>query len=399
MEAGRNPRIADLEDLFDAAVDLGAEARQAFLDRACAGHTELRQQLEVLLAADPYPTVSRLKHFRLADDNKPGRESIIGTTAGGYEIKAHLASGGMGEVYLAEHRLIGRRAAVKVVRSDLSRDRVAIARFFNEARVTSAISHPGIVDVFDVGYHENGRAFYIMEYIAGKTLHDRLDRKGPLTAGHAIALMKQITGALTAAHARGVVHRDLKPANIMVVGDPGVEFGERIKIVDFGIAKQLGAVEMSAHDSGQTSWHAMHSRVLTEPSGRAAGHSIAGLETMNGVVMGTPAYMAPEQSRCASTVDHRADLYALGCIMFHMLCGQPPFFGHRDHKILQRQQTVPAPSLRALVPSLDRATEALILRLLAKNPQQRVPGAQQLLIELDRLTQYKEAFPHLRWPS
>ena len=162
-------------------------------------------------------------------------QDVIGETVGNYRITDLLSKGGMGVVYTAEHVHIGRKAAVKVLLPSVSDKPDVVPRFFAEARATAAIGHPGIVEIFDFGRLENGNAYLIMELLDGVPLARRLSV--PMPADRALALMEHITSALAAAHAKGIVHRDLKPANIVLVPEPGVRFGERTKLLDFGIAK------------------------------------------------------------------------------------------------------------------------------------------------------------------
>jgi len=281
-------------------------------------------------------------------------QDVIGETVGNYRITDLLSKGGMGVVYTAEHVHIGRRAAVKVLLPSISGKPDVLPRFFAEARATAAIGHPGIVEIFDFGRLDNGNAYLIMELLDGVPLAKRLSV--PMAADRALALMEHITSALSAAHAKGIVHRDLKPANIVLVPDPGVRFGERTKLLDFGIAK------LADNELGKE------------------------YATRTGTIMGTPAYMAPEQCRGASDVDHRADLYALGCILFHMLCARPPFLGFGAGEIIGMQQFVPPLPPRSLNPEIPPEVEALVLRLLEKDPAARVQSTEDLLVELSALT-------------
>ncbi|MEM9493796.1 MAG: serine/threonine-protein kinase, partial [Myxococcota bacterium] len=233
------------------------------------------------------------------------------------------------------------------------RGRRAVSRFFHEAKATSALGHPGIVSVFDFGFYGDGRAYLTMEFLAGESLRQRIARRGPMAADQVVALTRHTVQALAAAHAQDIVHRDLKPGNLMVVPDPGVPYGERIKVLDFGIAK-------------------------------VAASSDCEFVTVSGQTLGTPAYMAPEQIRSPRDVDGRADLYALGCIMFHMLCGQPPFTGSYG-AVLSKQLFTPPPAVSALVPDVAPELDALILRLMAKDPAARLADTGELLNYLDEL--------------
>ena len=266
---------------------------------------------------------------------------MIGTLFGSYRVVGIIGGGGMGTIYRAEHTLIGRPAAVKVLNPTYARERTVVNRFFNEARAATAIQHPGIVEVFDFGYQPDGTAFIVMEFLAGESLASRITSRGTLLETEAFAIARGIASALGAAHARGIVHRDIKPDNIFLVPDSEVASGERVKLLDFGIAK--------LSDVASESWS----------------------QTRTGAVLGTPSYMAPEQCAGAGKVDHRADLYSLGCVLFEMMTGRPPFVGAGAGEVLGAHQYVAAPGLRQFAPHASLAAEELVARLLAKAPDQR----------------------------
>jgi serine/threonine protein kinase len=273
--------------------------------------------------------------------------TMLGTVVGGYRIVAKLNEGGMGAVYRAEHALIGKPAAVKVLLPELSMNRDVVGRFFNEARATTQIRHPGIVEVFDFGYLPDGQAYLVMEFLDGEPLSRRIHRLGQLDEASATGILRAVCAALTAAHAHGIVHRDLKPDNIFLVRDP--EIGERPKLLDFGIAK------------------------LTDTANAPTS------KTRTGTVMGTPMYMSPEQCRGAGDVDHRSDLYSLGCILHELVCGRPPFVAEGAGEIIGAHQFVaPLPPSRYR-PGLSPQIESVILRLLAKRPDDRIQSAQELI--------------------
>ncbi|HZJ66952.1 MAG TPA: serine/threonine-protein kinase, partial [Kofleriaceae bacterium] len=203
----------------------------------------------------------------------------VGTLVGAYRVLQLIGEGGMGRVWLVEHTMLGRRAAIKMLHPALSARPEVVTRFFNEARAATAISDAGIVQIFDFGHHVDGSAYIVMEFLDGEPLDRRLKRVGRLFVPDALRLMRQVAGSVGAAHARGIVHRDLKPDNIFLVRDAEVAGGERAKIVDFGIAKLLGENLV---------------------------------KTLTSSVIGTPTYMSPEQCRGAGQVDQRSDVYALG---------------------------------------------------------------------------------------
>lgn len=292
---------------------------------------------------------------------------MIGRMLGAYEIKGVLGEGGVSTVFWAEHFEMGQRAAIKMIKPEFARNEKVVARFLREAEVTSRIRHPGIVTVFDLGYHTSESPYLIMELLDGESLRQRIGRIGRIPRDQALAIARHIASALAAAHRSGVVHRDLKPGNIMLVRDPAVPFSERPKVVDFGIAKLMEPYYRN-HVPAQPS------RLLPL--------------TDRGKVLGTVSYMAPEQCLVNTPVDHRADLYALGCVLFHMLCGRPPFVGPA-HWVMCQQVEVQPPSPREIDPahesSVDPAIDALILRLLAKNPAVRPQSAGEVIAELDAL--------------
>ncbi|HEY2899132.1 MAG TPA: protein kinase [Polyangia bacterium] len=265
----------------------------------------------------------------------------VGQQLGGYTILHRIGQGGMGDVYLAQHRRVARKAAVKVLLPELSQKATVLDRFFNEARATSLIKHPGIVEILDCDVLDD-QAFIIMEYLEGESLGEYLHRAGALGADlpFLLGVSTCIASAVGAAHNTGIIHRDLKPDNVYLhlpgVNDPTVT----VKILDFGIAKL-------AQQEGGTS------------------------QTKTGMLLGTPAYMSPEQCRGAGLVDLRSDIYSLGCILYELICGAPPFVheGAGD-MIIAHVSEAPEP-LVARVPGIAPALNALIMRMLGKKPEQR----------------------------
>jgi eukaryotic-like serine/threonine-protein kinase len=261
-----------------------------------------------------------------------------GTPIGAYRIVKLLGAGGMSEVFVAEHALLGRRAAIKVLRARLSRQSDVVQRLFNEARIMTAIANPGIVQIFDFGFHVDGSAYIVMELLEGEALDARLARRGPLAIAEALGLVRQVASALWAAHAFGVVHRDLKPENIFLARDHEVAGGERAKILDFGIATLIGEDASVARES---------------------------------VVLGTPSFMSPEQCRGAGTVEQRSDVYSLGCVLFTMITGRPPFAQAAPAELLALHQLEPAPVPSQHAPGIPEVVDHLVLRCMAKDPTER----------------------------
>jgi len=273
---------------------------------------------------------------------------MLGTQIGSYRVVSKIGEGGMGSVWVAEHELLKRKVAVKVLLKELTSDASIKRRFMNEARATSQIVHPGIVRIWDFGEHTDGTAYMLMELLEGETLRERIARRGRYDLDHALALLRQIAEALGAAHAQKVVHRDLKPENIFLVADAAAPFGVQPKILDFGIAK------------------------LLDPSMDAP-------QTRAGSIIGTPLYMSPEQCMARPDIDHRADLYSLGGILFLLLCGRPPFGKGDFGQMLNAHVNEPPPRPSSVVPSLPPWIDEVVLRLLAKEREQRFQSTDELL--------------------
>jgi hypothetical protein len=289
---------------------------------------------------------------------------MLGQVIHGYRIDRAMSEdkGGFGDVYFATHVDSGAEAVVKVLKPEMSALRDIVARFFNEARAAASIHHPGIVQIHNVGYHGD-RAYLLMERLRGGDLEQRLER-GPLPLDRAIIFLRQAAGAIGAAHERGIVHRDLKPANLFVVDDPDVIGGERVKVLDFGIAKLTA-------DSG---------------AGKTQG------------VFGSPPYMSPEQCASTAAVDARSDLYSLGCIFYELVCGRPPF-GHGGIELIASHlRDTPQPP-RAIAPWVPPAVEQVILALLEKQPERRIPSCAALIAALDEAARVSgipgASVPHL----
>jgi len=275
----------------------------------------------------------------------------IGSQVGPYRIIGELGEGGMGVVYRAVHSQLDRPTAIKVLRPELGRNVWALDRFLTEARAAAVVRHPGIVEIYDYGIMASGRPFIAMELLEGVTLGRRLAAQGRLLPVDAARVARQIAVALAAAHGSGVAHRDLKPDNVFLVRDvPGGPF-DRVKLFDFGIAKRDGHVA---------------------PRDSAAD-----------VILGTPVYMAPEQCRGHDEYDHRADLYSLGCILFEMLRGEPPYGRGPTEALFEAHVRAPIPDLAA-GGEVARDLARLVTRLLAKRPDARPRSALEVVAMLDR---------------
>jgi serine/threonine protein kinase len=295
-----------------------------------------------------------------------GPETLVGLTLSGrYLIERLIGEGGMGAVYLAQHTHIRKRVAVKVLHPEMSRLPEVVARFEREAMAAAHIEHPNVASATDFGKLEDGSFFLVLEYVEGRSLRDVI-AEGPLELGRAILIVRQIAGALGRAHALGIVHRDLKPENVMLVAREGnADFA---KVLDFGIAKvPMGELVGESKGPGQ---------VLTQL----------------GMVYGTPEYMAPEQA-LGQPVDARADLYALGAIMFEMIAGVRPYEHASKVTLLGMHVTAPIPRVRDRAPGVQAPVEIdeILTRLLAKESSQRFEDAKDLVAVLDATSAQLEA--------
>jgi putative nucleotidyltransferase with HDIG domain len=272
--------------------------------------------------------------------------SLVGQVVGGYRLVTALRSGGMGTVYYAEHTVIGRRAAVKVLHPAIAHDPQLISRFLIEARAANDIRHPNVVEITDLG-HTGDLHYIVMSFLEGETLGERLEREKILDEATTIRIIRQIASALAAAHDHGIVHRDLKPENVFLLNHP--DYPDYVKVLDFGIAKLIG------------------------PQQPNAPHN-----TMMGTVLGTPAYMSPEQCRGQAELDHRSDIYSLGIMLYEMLTGEVPF--RRDSPaevLLAHVRDLPASPLD-LNPKLSGHISDAILRALDKDPARRFASMREL---------------------
>ncbi len=279
-----------IEDLFEAALRLPPGQRPQFLEETCPGDAELRRALVSLLdSADSADTLLQDPPLRFADQRSLSR----GHKLERFEILELLGRGGMGDVYRARDLRLKRDVALKVLPSHVARDPANVARFEREARAASALSHPNIVQIYDIG-HNDGIDWIASELVSGHTLRQVM-KGGALPVGRAIGIAMQIADGLAAAHAAGVVHRDLNPGNVMLTPEG------RAKILDFGLAKR-------------------------DPALAGASETLKTAVTMPGLMMGTPGYMAPEQI-LGKPADARADIFSLGVIVYELLSGKPAFSG------------------------------------------------------------------------
>jgi serine/threonine-protein kinase len=269
-----------------------------------------------------------------------------GARLGDWVIECKIGEGGMGQVYAAVHAVIGKRAAIKVIRTELATPTGA-ERFVQEARVVNQIGHPNIVDIFHIGQLDDGRPYLVMELLRGRTLGERLgEARIPPTI--AIDLLQQMCAALAAAHAHGVIHRDLKPENVFVSDTPR---GPVVKLVDWGIAKLVDTAEL--------------------------GSDTPRSMTRSGTLIGTPQYLSPEQAR-GRGVDERTDIYSLGAIAYELFLEEPPFTADNVADLIAMHLREPVPTPSDVWPDIPRRLEALLVAMLAK-----LPGERPSLIEVN----------------
>jgi serine/threonine-protein kinase len=303
---------------------------------------------------------------------------------GRYRLKEKLGSGGMGDVYLAEHTLLKRPCAIKVIRREKAGDPRALARFEREVQAASQLSHWNSIYIYDYGRTADGTFFYVMEYLSGLSLQQLVKKRGPVSPGRAIYLLKQVCEALTEAHCRHLIHRDIKPANIMVTELGGAY--DVAKLLDFGLVKPL-TENLTGGDEELT---------------------------QIGSVTGSPLYMSPEQSVGESPLDERSDIYSLGAVAYYALTGRPPFEASSPLKVMMAHATEQPKSLRVAKEEyfadrsigskeeISTALDALILKCLSKNPSERFQSVRELadaLSELPEASQWNERAAQRWWES
>jgi serine/threonine-protein kinase len=290
-------------------------------------------------------------------------DGMIGQAIGHYTVRRKIGEGGMGSVYLAEHPGIGKRVALKLLHAEFSSQAEIVSRFFHEARAVNAIQHPNIVDIIDYGVipSPNGtdppRVYLLMEYLEGVTLGALIRREAPLSIERTVGIALQIADALAASHRTGIVHRDLKPDNVMIVSRG--RHHELVKLLDFGVAK------------------------LTD--GASITH-----RTRTGTVIGTPQYMAPEQCEGRAQIDHRADIYGLGIVVYEMLTGRVPFAGDGLGEVLVQQIATPPLAPSAIDPRIPEHVELVVLKALEKRADHRYAHMTDMALALQDPERYVE---------
>jgi serine/threonine-protein kinase len=261
---------------------------------------------------------------------------------GVYTLREKLGSGGMGDVYLAEHRLLKRACAIKLIRSDKANDPTAIARFESEVRATAKLTHPNTVEIYDFGHTNDGMFYYAMEFLPGLNLQELVERFGPLPAERVVYLLRQVCSALQEAHAAGLVHRDIKPGNIFAAERGGLY--DVAKLLDFGLVKS------AAPDEGSLQL------------------------TIDGAVVGSPLYSCPEAA-VGETLDERSDIYSLGATAFYLLTGRPVFDGDNALKVIFAHANETPPALAEVNPEVPCDLEAVVMKCLQKKREDRFAAA------------------------
>jgi eukaryotic-like serine/threonine-protein kinase len=347
------PSWSDLEALFYETLDQPPDQRGRFLVERCGDRSDLRAEIESLVRAHEDSQGHHVLDVRPA---RSGTSLNPGTSIGPYQVLEAIGSGGMGDVYRARDTRLNRTVALKALRTDLGAHSDLRDRFKREAELIASLNHPHICTLHDV-VSQDGSDYLVMEFIDGDTLAARLTR-GPLSIDQAVRLGSEIAGALGRAHACGVVHRDLKPANIVMTRDAG----GRAKLLDFGVAK-----------------------LLSSPATEGRGGS-AHAATATGLLVGTPRYMAPEQLE-GGAVDHRADIFAFGAVLFEMLTGRPAFEGHSTASIIAAVMTHHPVTVSTVRTGVSPALDRVVKKCLAKDPAERWQSADDLASELKWITE------------
>jgi serine/threonine protein kinase len=322
-----------------------------------------RSTSPTLPPAKATPTPAQLRESDAArnarNTSPPQNDSLVGATLNDrYDVTRKIGEGGMGVVYEAKHTLIGKRVAIKVLLDKYAQKADIVARLQQEARLASSIGHEHIVDITDFGETSDGRTYVVMEFLEGESLAQLLAREGPLPPARAIAIARQVSGALFAAHGKGIVHRDVKPENVFIIRRNDRDF---VKVVDFGISKAL------------------------KPEG-SDGDSSPRL-THTGMVLGTPLYMSPEQARGEDDLDHRIDVYAVGVILYELLTGEVPFRGTNYLNVIA-QVLSGAPRTPSQVRpdlSISPALESVVMKAMAKDRAHRYATMEELDADLVKL--------------
>jgi serine/threonine-protein kinase len=381
-------RWSVLEPLIDAALDLAPDRRPAFYDEVGAKDPELRAELERLVGRtsgdDGLFSTAAAERFALLFDGTPAPSLVTDVLAqlqaslgSVYTLERELGGGGMSRVFLAHEAELGRRVVIKVLTPELAAG-INAERFDREIKLAASLQQANIVPLLATG-RAAGYPYYTMPFVEGRSLRDRLAREGVLPIGEGVNLLRDVARALAYAHAQGVVHRDIKPGNVLLSGGTAV-------VTDFGIAKAIAAAADGSRPEGDSSPALKNASDEGPAPSAVEGKDRPDPLTRTGSGIGTPPYMAPEQAAGAPTVDHRADIYAFGCLAYEVFTGKPPFHGDASHVIIAAHlQDTPRPVTegRSDVPP---AIAGLIARCLEKHPRRRPQSAAELLETLDTVS-------------
>lgn len=366
-----NPaRWQQVKDLFHAALEKEPARREDFLLQACDGDLALRAEVESLIAAHERPGSFLDAPVYETDEPDMPQELEAGTLLGHYRITGTLGEGGMGKVYLADDTRLGRKVALKLLPQSFVTDTERVHRFEQEARAASALNHPNILTIHEIGVEGDTR-FIATEFVEGVTLREHL-KLFRLKLTEALELSIQIAAALSAAHAAKIIHRDIKPENIMVRPDGFV------KILDFGLAKLAPSPHAATTDSDSLAF--------------------APVNTQPGMVMGTIIYMSPEQAR-GLEVDARTDVWSLGVVLFEMIAGRPPFEGNTSSDVLASVLSREPPPLTHHAPGVSAELERIVMKALSKDLEERYQSIKDLLVDLRRHKQRLEFEAEMRRSS
>lgn len=362
-------RWQQIDQVLQAALGCAPEQRKAFLDEACEGDEALRREVESLLVAHQEAGgfmeehVSQVAAELMAEDEV---EAAAGRVISHYRIIKELGRGGMGEVYLAYDTRLGRKVAIKLLPEFFTRDKGRVRRFEQEARAASALNHPNILTIYELG-QEDSIYFIATEYIEGKTLRQHM-AQGEMRLTEVLDIAMQVASALSAAHQAAVVHRDIKPENIMIRPDGYV------KVLDFGLAK------------------------LTErPATDLEANTRALIKTDAGMVMGTAQYISPEQARGFS-VDARTDIWSLGVVLYEMITGRPPFDGPTMGDVISLILLKEAPPLSQYLPEAPAELQRIVKKVLRKDRDERYQTAKDVALDLKNLQRQFESEKEFKQP-
>ncbi len=363
-------RWRQIEAVFQAALARAPEERVVFLDEACASDDELRREVKSLLEAHERasgfiksPAIEMAAGL-MADEQTQSR---VGQHIGSYQILRHLGTGGMGDVYLAQDSRLGRSVALKLLPDYFTADKDRVQRFQREARAASALSHPNVATIYEIG-EADGVSYIAMEYVEGQTLAARISGR-PLGTEQIKSIVIQVADALDEAHTKGIVHRDIKSANVMITRR------DQVKVLDFGLAK-IQQPEQSTPGSD------VSTQAKTEP----------------GIVMGTVAYMSPEQA-LGRDVDHRTDIFSLGIVMYEMVTGRLPFSGASTSETIDKIVHAQPEAIARFNYNVPGELERITRKCLEKDPGRRYQSAREIVIDLKNLDRSLESGPLPAEPS